>query len=115
VDEDDMRKSNSDYHAFVEVMSKKKLFQYGYFPVICAGTFTSAGMIAYQVADYLIYGKVFFPAFPAHAILNPQKMQIKVKCKHLKAVFRIFRAFPYFNRLFVNMIKSKVARRSYNP
>jgi hypothetical protein len=95
-------------------MSKKDLFKYGYFPVICAGTFTSAGMIAYQVADYLIYGKVFLPAFPAHAILDPRKMQIKVKCKYLKVIFKFFKAFPYFNRLFVDMIRSKVERRSYN-
>jgi len=111
VNEANLQQSNAEYYAFVEVMSRQKLFEAGYFPVICAGTFTSAGMISYQVAEYLILKSVFFPCFPSYALFDARRIEIKIKFRYLKVVFKILKTFPILNNRFVKTIRSKVTRR----
>jgi molybdopterin/thiamine biosynthesis adenylyltransferase len=111
IDEKNIDKSNDDYRTFAEVMSKKKLLVNDYFPVICAGTFVSTGMLAYQVAYYLVGEKIIFPAFPAHALLDTHKMKLYVKYKYLKYFYNTILSVSFVKRLILRSIKRKIERK----
>ena len=114
VDENDKERSTLLYITFFEVLSKKDFSSTGYAPVTSAQTFTVAGILAHQIALYLISGKIILPRFPAHAVFDAGKMSIKTRTKYLFVIFKIFDHLPWIKSIFIKIIKSKVERKLKN-
>lgn len=108
IDEENIDKTIEEYKLFLQALLKRDdLFSGGFVSVTCPGVFMAAGLVGYQIGNYIAKNKISIPPFPSHLVFDATTMS----CSHQMKMLNVMRKNKAMNILFKKLFNYKVNQR----